>query len=167
MKLPPKARGGILAASLATTLAAVFLAPPADEVRAVVAPSRLSPSRLSDTVTQNADDDIPTIVITRAGVETPQNDPFLSRVPPPPAPALPPPPPPLSAPPLPFVYLGKMVEDGATVVFLGKQDNNYSVRAGDTLDKLYRLEKIDDQAITLVYLPLDQQQTLFIGSNNN
>ncbi len=83
-------------------------------------------------------------------------------VPPPPPKALPPPPP--TAPPLPFAYLGRMVEDGRTTVFLTWQDRNYAVKAGDTLDGTYRIDEIDAGSVTLTYLPLNVQQTLAMGS---
>jgi hypothetical protein len=70
------------------------------------------------------------------------------------------PPPPPQAPPLPFTYLGKMVDGEQTTVFLARQDRNYVVRPGDTLDGSYRVEKIEDDRIALTYLPLGMAQTL-------
>ena len=45
----------------------------------------------------------------------------------------PPPPPSPQAPPLPFSYMGKLIEGGKTTAFLTKEDRNYIVRPGDTL----------------------------------
>jgi hypothetical protein len=59
--------------------------------------------------------------------------------------------------------MGKMVDDGATTVFLAKQDRNYTARVGDTLDGTYRIESIDDHAVVVTYLPLKQKQTLPFG----
>jgi hypothetical protein len=70
------------------------------------------------------------------------------------------PPPRPQAPPLPFAYMGRLLDDGATTVFLAKQDRNYSVRSGDTIDGTYRVEQIGDEAVVLVYLPLNARQTL-------
>ena len=56
--------------------------------------------------------------------------------------------------------MGKLVDDGTTMVFLARQDRNYVVRAGDTIDGTYRIDKIGDEAIELVYLPLKAKQTL-------
>lgn len=88
----------------------------------------------------------------------------------PPAQALPPvqvvaapPPPPPSAPPLPFTYMGKLIEDDDVAVFLTQGDRNLIVRQGETIDSIYRVERIADNAITLNYLPLDQRQTIVIG----
>lgn len=80
--------------------------------------------------------------------------------PPPPKPAPPPPP---SAPPLPFTYMGKLLEDGKVTVFLARQDRNYLAREGDTIDGTYRVDEIRAPLMTLTYLPLNIKQTLQIG----
>jgi len=74
------------------------------------------------------------------------------------------PPPPPQAPPIPFAYVGKMVEGGTTTVFLARANDNYLVRAGDTIDGTYRVEKIDDDAMVLIYLPLRARQVLPFGA---
>lgn len=85
----------------------------------------------------------------------------------------PPPPPPAArkrapppAPPLPFTFFGRMVEEGRTVVFLSRQNQSFAVRAGDTIDKVYRVEEIGAATMVLTYLPLGQRQTLQIGTIN-
>jgi hypothetical protein len=85
-------------------------------------------------------------------------------VPPPPPPPQPPSPP--SAPALPFKYMGRMIDGGTDTVFLIRADKTYTVKAGDTLDATYRVERIDAAALTLTYLPLNLQQSLPIGSAN-
>ncbi len=77
-----------------------------------------------------------------------------------PAPVVAPPP---SAPVLPFTYMGKLLSGGDLAVFLIQGERNLVVHEGDTIDALYRVEHIAEGAITLVYLPLDQRQTLIIG----
>jgi hypothetical protein len=77
--------------------------------------------------------------------------------------AAPPPPPPPSAPPLPFTYMGKLVEGDNVAVFLSQGERNLVVRQGQTIDSIYRVERIAESAITLTYLPLDQRQTIVIG----
>ncbi len=77
-----------------------------------------------------------------------------------PAPVVAPPP---SAPVLPFTYMGKLLSGGDRAVFLIQGERNLVVHEGDTIDALYRVEHIAEGAITLVYLPLDQRQTLIIG----
>jgi hypothetical protein len=74
-----------------------------------------------------------------------------------------PPPPQPGAPPLPFTYLGRLVEGDDVAVFLSHGERNLVVRQGETIDSVYRVERIADGAITLVYLPLDQRQTIVIG----
>jgi hypothetical protein len=89
------------------------------------------------------------------------------RPPPPPPPAaaeVKPPPP--SAPPLPFQYLGKLQEGEQTVVFLSQQERTHTVRQGDTLAGVYRVERITPESMVLVYLPLKQAQTLPLGRMN-
>ena len=71
--------------------------------------------------------------------------------------------PPPSAPLLPFTYMGKLLTGGDLAVFLVQGERNLVVHEGDTIDALYRVEHIAEGAITLVYLPLDQRQTLIIG----
>jgi hypothetical protein len=73
---------------------------------------------------------------------------------------------PPQAPPLPFIYVGKMMEDGQTVVFLSKQERNYAVRSGDKIDGTYQVDKINPTTMVLTYLPLNLQQSLPIGSAN-
>ncbi len=75
------------------------------------------------------------------------------------------PPPKPEAPPLPFTYTGKLVEEGKpTLVFLTKQNDNYVVRAGDVLENAYRVEEVGSETMTLSYLPLNVRQTLSIGN---
>jgi hypothetical protein len=84
---------------------------------------------------------------------------------PPPLPPLPPlPPPKPTAPPLPFVMLGEKWEDGQWQVFLGRNDETFVVRAGDTLDGRYRVDSIAPPTMTFTYLPLKERQTLTIGN---
>lgn len=84
---------------------------------------------------------------------------------PPPRPkvAAPPPPPPPTAPPLPFRFMGVMKESPTqTLVFLSRDDRLYTVRAGDVLDRTYRVESIEADGVTFVYLPLNETQKLSI-----
>ncbi|CAB1369757.1 hypothetical protein [Denitratisoma oestradiolicum] len=80
---------------------------------------------------------------------------------PPPAPAGAP-----SAPPLPFMFLGKKLEAEQWQVFLGRDERTYVAVEGDTMDELYRIESIRPPILTLRYLPLQQLQTLSIGDPN-
>jgi hypothetical protein len=82
--------------------------------------------------------------------------------PPPPASSMPPPPPPM-APPLPFVYIGKAVADGAWEVYLSRADKTYVVRNQTVIDGTYRVEKIAPPQMFVTYLPLNQVQQINIG----
>lgn len=84
--------------------------------------------------------------------------------PPPPPPPPEPPPPPPQAPPLPFAYLGKQQENGEWIVFLANQERTYAIKAASIIESAYRVEKISPPTLTLIYLPLQQSQTLTIGS---
>ena len=84
------------------------------------------------------------------------------HVAPPPPKAAPP-----AAPPLPFVYMGKLAEQGEKVVILlVKQDRSYAVREGDVLDNSYRVDEIRAPVMILTYLPLNIKQTIQIGESN-
>ena len=74
-------------------------------------------------------------------------------------------PPPLpQAPPLPFAYVGRLVEDRDTTVFLAQGERNLVVKPGEVIDNTYKLEEIGDRTLVLTYLPLSQRQTLPTGS---
>ena len=83
--------------------------------------------------------------------------------PPPPPPAPAPPPPPPSAPPLPFTFIGKSLQDGVWQVYLARGDRAYLVREKEVIDGTYRVDAIKPPVLTLTYLPLDKVQQLNIG----
>ena len=83
-----------------------------------------------------------------------------------PPPKKPTPPPPPSAPPLPFIYIGKMIDDGVTTVFVSKQNRNYELKVGTIIDNTYRVDSITNRTATLTYLPLSITQTMLIGEPN-
>ena len=83
--------------------------------------------------------------------------------PPPPSNEPPPPPPPPSAPPLPFTYLGKSLQDGVWQIYLARGERTYLVQDGETIDGTYRVDAIRPPVLTLTYLPLEQRQQLNIG----
>lgn len=76
------------------------------------------------------------------------------------------------APPLPFRYVGKMIEDGNLAVFLARGEDSYSVHAGQgqkrrqQLDEQYRVDKVTETSVTFTYLPLKTKQTLDIPAAN-
>jgi hypothetical protein len=84
--------------------------------------------------------------------------------PPPPPPASPPPPPVPTAPPLPFSFMGQLVENEQPQIMLVRDERLLTVRVGEAIDRNYRLESFKDRVLTFVYLPLDTRQTLNTGS---
>ncbi len=96
------------------------------------------------------------------------NDPFAPKSfapPPPPAPvarASAPPQPP-SAPPLPFVYAGKVTQDGKTEVYVTRDDNLISIAPGESIDTEYRVDAVTASSIRFTYLPLKTLQSLELG----
>lgn len=98
-----------------------------------------------------------------------RNNPFAaSSWLPPPAPVVqapPEPPPPPSAPPVPYVYLGRL--DGSTLkpqVFLRNGDQLLIVSQGEVVEGQYRVESISDTDVVLIYLPLNQRQVISMQS---
>ena len=83
--------------------------------------------------------------------------------PPPPSNEPPPPPPPPTAPPLPFTFIGKSLQDGTWEVYLARGDRTYLVRDQTTIDGTYRVDAIRPPVLTLTYLPLEQVQQINIG----
>ncbi|MDP2027466.1 hypothetical protein [Sulfuriferula sp.] len=170
MALTPRTRQIVLGTTLAATLIAVawqYAQPQSEPADAVVAPVKSKTAQQSFTQStphlaldklQRADD----VQVDRI------KDAFQAQswAPPPPPPAPPAPPPPPSPPPLPFTYMGQLVEDGTLTVFLSRQDQNYAVKAGDSLDGTYRVDKVENRRLVLTYLPLNMQQSLAIGSVN-
>jgi hypothetical protein len=67
-----------------------------------------------------------------------------------------------AAPALPFKYVGKIIDEGRLSVFLTRGDDSYSVRAGESIDGEYRVEKISETSVTFVFLPLKTRQELQI-----
>lgn len=107
--------------------------------------------------------------LSRQKVESPKEDPFVAKLPPPPPPpppAPPAPPPAPVAPALPFTFMGRMVENDHTTLFLTRQNESYSVKVNDVLVREYRVDKIDNNQVTFTYLPLNIQQTLYIGRSS-
>lgn len=68
-----------------------------------------------------------------------------------------------AAPPLPFLYLGKMADNGQYTVFVERGGRNYGLRQGDLIDGVYRVEAIASGTLTMMYLPLNEKQSMAIG----
>jgi hypothetical protein len=166
MAIPAKQRWIVYAIALALALTAVRWAGGQDraEPRNAFASQADRPDRPTRDALAKAEA-VPGVrldLLERRAVTSPAGDPFQARSWEPKLIALPRnlPPPPPQAPPLPFTYLGKMVDGEKMTVFLARQDRNYIVRAGDTLDGAYRVEAIEEEGLALTYLPLGTRQTL-------
>jgi len=68
-------------------------------------------------------------------------------------------------PPLQFKYIGKAIEGNQTWVFLTQDNENYIAKIGEKIDDQYRLDTINDESVTLTYLPLNAKQILPINDN--
>ena len=64
------------------------------------------------------------------------------------------------APPLPFRYLGRIVDAGRSTIFLAHGEEHFAAEPGALLAGQYQVEQVDATAITFVYLPLGTRHTL-------
>lgn len=64
------------------------------------------------------------------------------------------------APPLPFRYIGHMVEDGKTTLFLLNGEEPITVRQGDKVVNQWRVDGVTEHEVLLTYLPLKKKQAL-------
>jgi hypothetical protein len=85
--------------------------------------------------------------------------------PPPKVIAKPAPPPAPMAPPVPYRFVGRMLQDGQLSVFLANGDSVITAKQGDTIDGVYRVESVGEHEIALMYLPLKQRQTIAVVSS--
>ncbi|WP_347907456.1 hypothetical protein [Pseudomonas grandcourensis] len=69
-----------------------------------------------------------------------------------------------TAPPLPFQFVGRLDDRSDLQVFLQSGEKIYVVRKGDVIDETWRIVRISDKELSLVYLPLHLAQTLSVGS---
>jgi hypothetical protein len=193
MRFSPKLRVGLLIGAVALTLVAVHwagtlsevpeatagaVAEPVQRTRppAEAATTQRVPPAAEAATTQRA----PALdlkKLQRPPALDPDGDPFGPRSfrPAPPkikaptsaeaalAAAAPPPPPPM-APPLPFVYMGRLSEENNTTVFLVMGERNLVVKPGDVIDNTYKIEEVGASAVVLTYLPMNQRQTLPIAT---
>ena len=166
MALPPRTRWWFLGIALVLTLVAARLVGREDEGPPPSASAERAPVERAPA--EPATLDLDRLAARRS--EAPAADPFRAfswqsaaqeearkNAPPPP------PPPPPQAPPLPFTYMGKLIEEGRIAVFLTHGDRNLIVRQGDTIDGTYRVDAVTEEHLSLTYLPLKQKQDLAFG----
>lgn len=68
-----------------------------------------------------------------------------------------------AAPPLPFTFVGKKLEDDTWEVYLARGEQAYIAREGQVLESHWRVDKIAPPSLSFVYVPLGQVQSLSIG----
>ncbi len=74
------------------------------------------------------------------------------------------PPPAPTAPPLPFIFVGKHHDGTRWEVFVSRGEQTLILRAGQNIDANYRVESVAPPRMVITYVPLDEKQTLNIGS---
>ncbi|GEM_PF-6065463 len=60
----------------------------------------------------------------------------------------------------PYVFIGRLLAEEKDAVFLSRNNQIYSVAAGDTLEGVYRIERVGSNELEIVYLPDQQKLTL-------
>lgn len=65
---------------------------------------------------------------------------------------------------LPFIYAGKLQQDGRYAVFLLAGERSLAVHEGEVLEGVWRIRSIRPPRMTLRYLPLQQDAVMDIGS---
>lgn len=68
------------------------------------------------------------------------------------------------APPLPFRYVGRLVQNGRAEVLLMRGGLLHSIAEGDEIDGEYRVERITGATIRFIYLPARVAQSLDLAA---
>jgi len=182
MTVNPKLRAGLLIGAAALTLAAVRWADQLTDMpeASAGAVADSTPRPAADSKARVAPEQAPALdlgKLRRRPTTEPDSDAFGPRSFRPAPPKAPkgtaasaaamtaPPPPPPQAPPLPFSYVGRLVEESDTTVFLASGERNLIVKPGEVIDNTYKVEEVSERAVVLTYLPLSQRQTLPTGSD--
>ena len=110
--------------------------------------------------------DIDLAKLERAEQELPHSDPFAPRSFGPAAPARAAAAAQPQVPPLPFQYVGKVIEAGKQEVYVMRGEELLTVARGQKIGNEYRVERITPTAITFTYLPLKTRQTLELPAVN-
>lgn len=70
------------------------------------------------------------------------------------------------APALPFLFVGRFIDDGKAAYFLQMEDRNIVARVGEKIGDSYQLDGAVNGTLTFTYLPLNLKQTLAVGDTN-
>lgn len=66
----------------------------------------------------------------------------------------------------PFVYAGKIIEDGTLMVFLIDGEKSHAVKSGDVIEDIWKVKSITPPTMTLKYIPLKFEIQMEIGANS-
>jgi hypothetical protein len=176
--MKPRARQALIYGTLLVTALAAVLAPepisepalePEDEAMQPVREA-LAPAAMHEDAPAAMPAVEDTVWLPKPRLALAESPKDLFHIEPPPRPAVDrtlvaaaPPPAPM-APPLPYTYMGKLSDQGQLAVFLTRNGKPYVARPGDVLDGQYRVDAIRPPVLELTYLPLEQKQTLNIGT---
>lgn len=72
----------------------------------------------------------------------------------------------VSAPPVPYRFVGTVKHGGEVVYALAKGDSVFPIHPGDTLEGPYRVEQITPHMVTLIYLPLEERTMLVLATQS-
>ncbi len=72
----------------------------------------------------------------------------------------------ITSPANPFVYAGKIIEDGLLVVFLIDGEKSHAVKSGDVIEDIWEVKSITPPTMTLKYIPLKIEIQMEIGANS-
>lgn len=64
------------------------------------------------------------------------------------------------APAFPYTFMGALQEGGERTLFLSSADRVVSVKTHDTIDGVYRIDRITSDQLVVTFLPLKQQQVI-------
>lgn len=71
----------------------------------------------------------------------------------------------LVAPPMPFVVIGKKLQDGKWEVYLAAREETFIAREGDVIRESYQVVSIKPPSLELVYMPIKEMQIIDIGAS--
>ncbi|MGK0418796.1 MAG: hypothetical protein ACJAST_003912 [Halopseudomonas sp.] len=69
-----------------------------------------------------------------------------------------------AAPPVPFQFVGTLRDNEQLHIVLQRNQTIHVVSVGDVIDETYRVEGLRGREVILVYLPLDLNQSVLVGS---
>lgn len=105
----------------------------------------------------------PRLALARANLFPRQSWYVAPPPPPPPPPPVYVPPPPPQAPALPYSYMGRWKEADQITYYLARGTLPVSVRPGEVLDGVWRMEPVSGSLLNFTYLPLNQTRSLRTG----